>query len=98
MIFTFGSNHSCPQCARGLGNCFIELPNCDAMVALFGVKWSHEYRSQTAAGVDRFYLQRVTPGACACGRTDVCIGCGVALSGGNVCKTCTDATREADDA
>lgn len=87
-IFTFGSGHECPQCARKLGNCFVELPTRDAMVALFGVKWSHEYRSQAGAGVDRFYLQRVTPGACACGGTNVCVGCGETVSGGNLCAKC----------
>lgn len=94
-IFTFGSGHACPQCERPLGRCFVELPSRDAMVALFGIKWSHEYPSQKEAGVSRFYLSRVRPGACACGRTEVCIGCGVAVGGGNLCATCD---VESDDA
>jgi hypothetical protein len=88
-VFTFGAGHECPQCRTPLGNSFVELPSRDAMVALFGIKWSHEYRSQQQAGVSRYHLQRVTPGACACGRLTACIGCGVVVGPhGNICDKC----------
>jgi hypothetical protein len=87
-IFTFGSGHMCPQCKHPLHRAFIELPSRDVMVALFGIKWSHEYKSQREAGVERFYLQRIRPGTCACGETRTCIGCGVVLELGNLCDKC----------
>jgi hypothetical protein len=87
-VFTFGSNHSCPQCGHGMGRSYVELPSREAMIALYGVKWSHEYTSQREAGVERYYLQRCQPGRCACGRMDGCIGCGVLMSGGNLCNEC----------
>lgn len=67
MIYTFGDGHECPQCNLSLRRCYVELPDRGAMVGLYGVKWAHEYNTPEAAGVERFGLQRVVPGACACG-------------------------------
>lgn len=67
MIYTFGSGHVCPGCELSLRNCFVELPDREAMVALFGIKWANEYADQEDAGVPRFNLHRISPGACACG-------------------------------
>jgi ferredoxin len=69
MIYTFAASggHNCPQCGLCLRSCYVELPNREAMVALFGIKWSHEYSSEDEAGVERFELRRIIPGACACG-------------------------------
>jgi hypothetical protein len=68
MIYTFGFGHVCPGCGLELRNCYIALPDRDAMVVLFGIKWANEYATEEDAGVARFELKQVFPGdACACG-------------------------------
>lgn len=64
-FFTFGSNH---RTSRGtsLGNCYvvIKAPNegaaRDIMFDTRGDEWAFSYPSAEAAGVDRFYLNKVS--------------------------------------
>lgn len=70
-IFTFGFGHEC-KCGRPLGGHYVERPDRESMVDLFGIKWAHEYASREDAGVDRWALKEIVvpidPLKCICGR------------------------------
>lgn len=68
-IFTFGADHVSPFTGERLGNQYVTIvvPDDDGnalatdrgrafMLAAFGQRWSMEYRSEQAAGVERYGL------------------------------------------
>lgn len=65
-IFTFGFHHVHPETGERLRNNFVRIKASDyeaarqQMVARFGQKWSHQYASETAAGVQQYGLTELT--------------------------------------
>lgn len=63
-FFTFGANHAHPTTGEGLGNAYVVIHGtCDstraAMFDLFGNRWSQQYMTVEAAGIQRFGLRPV---------------------------------------
>ena len=63
-VFTFGGAHVHPTTGESLKNCFVEIEGDfsearDVMVRHFGLKWSMQYPSRDAAGVDKYGLDRI---------------------------------------
>jgi hypothetical protein len=62
--FTFGANHTHPTTGQRLGRSYVRIhgtceATMEAMFAAFGDRWSHQYPTTGAAGVERYALTEV---------------------------------------
>lgn len=64
-IFTFGFAHEHPDTGEPLRNCYVVIrantseEAREQMFARFGRKWSMQYRSREAAGVEKYHLREI---------------------------------------
>ncbi len=63
-IFTFGYDHEHPISGEPLRNHYVVITGTagearEKMASMFGVKWSNQYPTREAAGVERFKLQEL---------------------------------------
>jgi hypothetical protein len=65
-IFTFGGGHVHPTTGESLSRRYVRITGTRReararMVAVFGVKWSHQYPTTDDAGVEQFELEELPP-------------------------------------
>lgn len=63
-VFTFGFAHTHPETGESLANCYVKLfgninETRQQMTDFFGSKWSMQYPTEEAAGVEKYNMRRL---------------------------------------